>query len=163
MDSGSEFGSSGSIKLPEPWLPSNRNISKLPSSSPPSIIHEDSVWPVLADGVWAGRLRKGAVSGAKSSLLLILLIVPKVITSAKIAAKLPAGTYRISASAEGKTFKRSVKLGNSAKEMVLHWENDSPDDPGVRRGDPVQKRGHRDASSFHDPSAAFRALFSPVA
>jgi hypothetical protein len=47
-------------------------------------------------------------------------------------AKLPAGTYRISASAEGKTFKRSVKLGNGAKEMVLHWENDSPDDPGVQ-------------------------------
>jgi hypothetical protein len=47
-------------------------------------------------------------------------------------AKLPPGTYRISASAEGKTFKRSVKLGNGAKEMVLHWENDSPDDPGVQ-------------------------------
>jgi hypothetical protein len=47
-------------------------------------------------------------------------------------AKLPTGTYRISASAEGKTFKRSVKLGNGAKEMVLHWENDSPDDPGVQ-------------------------------
>jgi hypothetical protein len=47
-------------------------------------------------------------------------------------AKLPPGTYRISAAAEGKTFKRSVKLGNGAKEMVLHWENDSPDDPGVQ-------------------------------
>jgi tripartite-type tricarboxylate transporter receptor subunit TctC len=47
-------------------------------------------------------------------------------------AKLPAGTYKISASAEGKTFKRTVKLGNGAKEMVLHWENDSPDDPGVQ-------------------------------
>jgi hypothetical protein len=47
-------------------------------------------------------------------------------------AKLPAGTYKISASAEGKTFKRSVKLGNGAKEMTLHWENDSPDDPGVQ-------------------------------
>jgi hypothetical protein len=46
-------------------------------------------------------------------------------------AKLPPGTYRISASAEGKTFKRSVKLGTGAKEMTLHWENDSPDDPGV--------------------------------
>jgi hypothetical protein len=45
-------------------------------------------------------------------------------------AKLPAGTYRISASAEGKTFKRTVKLGTGAKEMTLHWENDSPDDPG---------------------------------
>lgn len=44
-------------------------------------------------------------------------------------AKLPPGTYRISASAEGKTFKRSVKLGNGAREMTLHWENDSPDDP----------------------------------
>jgi hypothetical protein len=47
-------------------------------------------------------------------------------------AKLPPGTYRISAAAEGKTFKRSVKLGNGAKEMTLHWENDSPDDPGVQ-------------------------------
>jgi hypothetical protein len=47
-------------------------------------------------------------------------------------AKLPPGTYKISAAAEGKTFKRSVKLGNGAKEMVLHWENDSPDDPGVQ-------------------------------
>jgi hypothetical protein len=47
-------------------------------------------------------------------------------------AKLPPGTYRISAAAEGKTFKRTVKLGNGAKEMVLHWENDSPDDPGVQ-------------------------------
>jgi hypothetical protein len=47
-------------------------------------------------------------------------------------AKLPPGTYRISAAAEGKTFKRSVKLGNGAREMVLHWENDSPDDPGVQ-------------------------------
>jgi hypothetical protein len=45
-------------------------------------------------------------------------------------AKLPPGTYRISASAEGKTFKRTVKLGNAPKEMTLHWENDSPDDPG---------------------------------
>jgi len=44
--------------------------------------------------------------------------------------KLPAGTYRISASAEGKTFKRSVRIGNAPKEMILHWENDSPDDPG---------------------------------
>jgi hypothetical protein len=47
-------------------------------------------------------------------------------------AKLPAGTYRISAAAEGKTFKRSVRIGNGAKEMTLHWENDSPDDPGVQ-------------------------------
>jgi hypothetical protein len=47
-------------------------------------------------------------------------------------AKLPPGTYRISAAAEGKTFKRTVKLGNAQKEMVLHWENDSPDDPGVQ-------------------------------
>jgi hypothetical protein len=47
-------------------------------------------------------------------------------------AKLPAGTYRISAAAEGKTFKRTVKLGNASKEMTLHWENDSPDDPGVQ-------------------------------
>ena len=45
-------------------------------------------------------------------------------------AKLPPGTYRISAAAEGKTFKRTVKVGNAPKEIVLHWENDSPDDPG---------------------------------
>jgi hypothetical protein len=45
-------------------------------------------------------------------------------------AKLPPGTYRISASAEGKTFKRTVKLGNAPKELTLHWENDAPDDPG---------------------------------
>jgi hypothetical protein len=45
-------------------------------------------------------------------------------------AKLPPGTYRISAAAEGKTFKRTVKLGNAPREMILHWENDSPDDPG---------------------------------
>jgi len=47
-------------------------------------------------------------------------------------AKLPPGTYKISAAAEGKTFKRTVKLGNAPREMVLHWENDSPDDPGVQ-------------------------------
>jgi hypothetical protein len=45
-------------------------------------------------------------------------------------AKLTPGTYRISASAEGKTFKRTVKVGAAPKEIVLHWENDSPDDPG---------------------------------
>jgi hypothetical protein len=45
-------------------------------------------------------------------------------------AKLPPGTYRISAAAENKTFKRTVKIGNAPKELVLHWENDSPDDPG---------------------------------
>lgn len=45
-------------------------------------------------------------------------------------AKLPAGTYRISAAAEGKEFKRTVKIGTSARELTLHWENDSPDDPG---------------------------------
>jgi len=47
-------------------------------------------------------------------------------------AKLAPGTYRISAAAEGKTFKRTVKLGTAPKEMTLHWENDSPDDPGVQ-------------------------------
>lgn len=47
-------------------------------------------------------------------------------------AKLPPGTYRISAAAEGKTFRRTVRLGSGAKEMTLHWENDSPDDPGVQ-------------------------------
>jgi hypothetical protein len=45
-------------------------------------------------------------------------------------AKLPPGTYRISAAAENKTFKRTVKIGNAPKEIELHWENDSPDDPG---------------------------------
>jgi len=45
-------------------------------------------------------------------------------------AKLPAGTYRIRAAAEGKTFKRTIKVGNAPKEIVLHWENDNPDDPG---------------------------------
>jgi opacity protein-like surface antigen len=45
-------------------------------------------------------------------------------------ARLPPGTYRISAAAEGKTFKRTVKVGNAPKEIVLHWENDNPDDPG---------------------------------
>lgn len=45
-------------------------------------------------------------------------------------AKLPPGTYHISAAAEGKTFKRTVKVGKGPKEIVLHWENDSPDDPG---------------------------------
>ena len=45
-------------------------------------------------------------------------------------ARLPAGTYRISAAAEGKTFKRTVKLGTAPRELTLHWENDSPDDPG---------------------------------
>jgi hypothetical protein len=47
-------------------------------------------------------------------------------------AKLPPGIYKISAAAEGKTFKRSVRLGTAPKEMILHWENDSPDDPGVQ-------------------------------
>lgn len=47
-------------------------------------------------------------------------------------AKLPPGVYRVSASAEGKTFKRSVRIGNAPKEIVLHWENDSPEDPGVQ-------------------------------
>jgi hypothetical protein len=45
-------------------------------------------------------------------------------------AKLSPGTYRISAAAEGKTFKRTVRIGAGAKAMTLHWENDAPDDPG---------------------------------
>jgi hypothetical protein len=53
-------------------------------------------------------------------------------TGPMVFVRLPAGVYRISASAEGKTFKRSVKVGAGAKEMTLHWENDSPDDPGVQ-------------------------------
>jgi hypothetical protein len=59
-----------------------------------------------------------------------LLSVPN--TGPMFFAKLPPGTYRISAAAEGKTFKRTVKLGSGTKEMTLHWENDSPDDPGVQ-------------------------------
>jgi hypothetical protein len=59
-----------------------------------------------------------------------LLSVPN--TGPMFFAKLPAGIYKISASAEGKTFKRTVRLGTGTKEMVLHWENDSPDDPGVQ-------------------------------
>jgi hypothetical protein len=59
-----------------------------------------------------------------------LLSVPN--TGPMFFAKLPAGTYRISAAAEGKTFKRTVKLGAGAREMTLHWENDSPDDPGAQ-------------------------------
>ena len=47
-------------------------------------------------------------------------------------ARLPAGTYRISAAAEGKVFKRSVKIGTAPKEMTLHWEDDSVEDPGVQ-------------------------------
>jgi hypothetical protein len=47
-------------------------------------------------------------------------------------AKLPPGTYRISAAAEGKTFKRTVKVGSAPKEMTLHWENDKPEDPGLQ-------------------------------
>lgn len=57
-----------------------------------------------------------------------LLSVPN--TGPMFYAKLPAGTYRISAAAEGKTFKRTVKVGNAPREMTLHWENDSPEDPG---------------------------------
>jgi len=45
-------------------------------------------------------------------------------------AKLPAGTYRISAAAEGKTFKRTVRIGSAPKDITLHWENDAQDDPG---------------------------------
>ena len=45
-------------------------------------------------------------------------------------ARVPSGTYKISAAAEGKTFKRTVKVGTGVKELTLHWENDSPDDPG---------------------------------
>jgi hypothetical protein len=47
-------------------------------------------------------------------------------------ARLPAGTYRISAAAEGKVFKRSVRIGTAPKEMTLHWENDAADDPGLQ-------------------------------
>jgi hypothetical protein len=58
-----------------------------------------------------------------------LLSVPN--TGPMFFAKLPPGTYRISAAAEGKTFKRTVRIGAGAKAMTLHWENDAPDDPGA--------------------------------
>jgi predicted membrane-bound mannosyltransferase len=57
-----------------------------------------------------------------------LLSVPN--TGPMFFAKLPPGTYRISAAADGKTFKRTVKVGNAPKEVILHWENDKPEDPG---------------------------------
>lgn len=59
-----------------------------------------------------------------------LLSVPN--TGPMFYAKLPNGSYRISAAAEGKVFKRSVRIGGAPKEMTLHWENDSPDDPGMQ-------------------------------
>ena len=59
-----------------------------------------------------------------------LLSVPN--TGPMFYAKLPAGTYRISAAAEGKTFKRTVRIGSAPKDITLHWENDSPDDPGLQ-------------------------------
>jgi opacity protein-like surface antigen len=58
-------------------------------------------------------------------------LVSKANTGPMFFAKLPPGTYRISAAAEGKTFKRTVRIGDrGGHEMTLHWENDSPDDPG---------------------------------
>jgi hypothetical protein len=57
-----------------------------------------------------------------------LLSVPN--TGPMFFAKLTPGTYRISAAAEGKTFKRTVKIGNAPKDITLHWENDAQDDPG---------------------------------
>ena len=48
-------------------------------------------------------------------------------------AKLPAGTYRVTAAAEGKTFKRTIKAGAGVKEMTLHWDNDSQDDPDAQQ------------------------------
>ncbi len=56
-----------------------------------------------------------------------LLSVPN--TGPMFYARLPPGTYRISAAAEGKAFKRTVKVGGAPREMTLHWENDNPDDP----------------------------------
>ena len=56
-----------------------------------------------------------------------LLSVPN--TGPMFYAKLTPGIYRISAAAEGKTFKRTVRLGQAPRELTLHWENDSPDDP----------------------------------
>jgi hypothetical protein len=47
--------------------------------------------------------------------------------------QLPPGTYRIRAAAEGKTFQRTVRLGeHGQRELVLHWEGDAEDDPAVR-------------------------------
>jgi hypothetical protein len=59
-----------------------------------------------------------------------LLSVPN--TGPMFYAKLPNGSYRISAAAEGKVCKRSVRIGGGPKEMTLHWENDAPNDPGMQ-------------------------------
>ena len=59
-----------------------------------------------------------------------LLSVPN--TGPMFFAKLAPGTYRFSAAAEGKVFKRTVKVGNAPRELTLHWENDSPDDPDAQ-------------------------------
>lgn len=56
-----------------------------------------------------------------------LLSVPN--TGPMFFAKLQPGTYRINATAEGKTFKRSVKLDKAPKAMVLHWATDPQEDP----------------------------------
>ncbi|WP_296952150.1 hypothetical protein [uncultured Massilia sp.] len=56
-----------------------------------------------------------------------LLSVPN--TGPMFYARLAPGTYRISAAAEGKTFKRTVKVGTAPRELTLHWQNDTPDDP----------------------------------
>lgn len=42
--------------------------------------------------------------------------------------KLAPGTYRVTAAAEGKTFKRTVKVATGSKELTLHWDNDATDD-----------------------------------
>jgi hypothetical protein len=76
----------------------------------------------------SGAYRSGVqldIMDAKGSNL---LSVPN--TGPMFFAKLPPGTYRISAAADGKTFKRTVKVGSAPKELVLHWENDKPEDPG---------------------------------
>lgn len=65
------------------------------------------------------------ISDAKGNQL---LSVPN--TGPMFYVRLPSGTYHISAAAEGKIFKRTVKLGTGVKALTLHWENDSPDDPG---------------------------------
>jgi hypothetical protein len=76
----------------------------------------------------SGAYRSGVQLDVMDAKGTNLLSVPN--TGPLFFAKLPPGTYRISAAADGKTFKRTVKIGNAPKEVVLHWENDKPEDPG---------------------------------
>jgi len=76
----------------------------------------------------SGAYRSGVQLDVMDAKGTNLLSVPN--TGPMFFAKLPPGTYRISAAADGKTFKRTVKVGSAPKEVILHWENDKPEDPG---------------------------------